>query len=141
MSNEAKAAHLTIHIGAVEDADADEIDRLARNLLAEIKDLEVESADLVREGEAPTGTKSAEVVTIGALAIAVLPAVVPKLVEFLKSWSLRAENRTVKIKTQRGDRSLEVEYSPASMSPEELKSLVDTLTGTMTGTMIESNQD
>ena len=137
MSDEAKAAHMTIHIGAVEDADADEIDRLARNLLAEIKDLEVESADLVREGEAPTGTKSAEVVTIGALAIAVLPSVVPKLVEFLQSWSLRGESRTVKIKTQRGDRSLEVEYSPASMSPEELKSLVDTLTETLT----ESNQD
>ena len=132
MSAETKVAYLTIQVGADEDADADEIDRLARDLLSEINDMEVESAELLRKGEAPTGTKSAEAVTIGALAIAVLPAIVPKLVEFLQAWSLRGRNRTVKIKTQRGDRSLEVEFTPASMSPEELKSLVDTLTATLT---------
>lgn len=131
MSPDTKPVSLTLHIDAGEEADADELDRITRQLLTEIQELDVESAELVRGEVAPEGAKSVEVVTLGALAVAVLPTVVPRLVEFLQAWSMRGESRRVKIKTQIGDRSLEVEYSPTSMSPDELKSLVDMLTGSL----------
>ena len=63
--------------------------------------------------------------------MAVLPTVVPELIKFLQAWSMRGQNRTVKIKTQAGDRSLEVEYDPKTMSPAELKSLVEMLNETL----------
>ena len=131
MAPDMQPAHLTVQIEAGEDSDADELDRLTRQLRDEIQELEVESVELVKGSATLPGAKSAEAVTLGALAIAVLPAVVPKLVEFLQAWSTRGEGHTVKIKTQVGDRALEVEYSPKTMSPAELKNLVGTLTGAL----------
>jgi hypothetical protein len=69
--------------------------------------------------------------TLGALAVTILPSVIPKFIEFLQTWSMRGENRTVKIETRIGDRSVNVEV-PRSMSPDELKGLVDMLTGALT---------
>lgn len=126
-----KHINVTLQISLGEDAYADEIDQLTRSLRDEIEDLGVESVTLVKDDTKPQGTKAADAFTLGALAVAVLPAVIPKLVGFLQSWSMRGENRVVKIKTQVGDRSLEVEYSPKSMSSDELKHLVDRLTGTV----------
>ena len=131
MSPDTNAARLILSIDAGEDAAAEELDRLTRQLRDEIQELEVESVELV-QGEAPEVTKSAEAVTLGALALAVMPAAVPQIIEFLKSWSMRGESRTVKVKAQVGDRSLDIEYNPATMSQTELKSLVDTLTETLT---------
>lgn len=119
--------NLILQIDAGKDADAEELDGLTRQLLMEMQELEVESVELVKSQELPEGAKAGELVTLGSLAVAVLPTVFPKLIEFLQSWSLRAENRMVKIKTQVGDRSIEVEYSPATMSTAELKRVVKTL--------------
>jgi hypothetical protein len=127
MPFDVKAANLTLQINAGENADADELDRLTRQLLTEIKELEVESVELAKDETAPAGTKSIDAVTLGALAVAVLPTVVPKLIDLLQSWLMRGEGRAVKIKTQVGDRSVELEYSPKTVSPDELKSLVDKL--------------
>src|SRR5262245_60155400 len=48
------------------------------------------------------------------------PPVAPKLIEFLQAWVMRGENRRVTIKAQTGGRSIEVEYSPKSLSQAEL---------------------
>jgi hypothetical protein len=120
--------YLTLQINTGENQESEEIDRLTRHLSSEIGDLEVESVTLTKSGELPEGAKSAEMVTLGSLAVVVLPVVIPKLIELLHSWSTRGENRTVKIKAQVEDRSIELEYSPAAMSPDELKQLVQTLT-------------
>jgi hypothetical protein len=45
---------------------------------------------------------------------------------------MRGESRKIKIKTQVGDRSVEVEYSPQTTSPAELKNLVETLASALT---------
>ncbi len=131
MSAGERIANLTLQIDVGQDADADELDRATRQLRDEIQELGVESAELAKTANAPAGTKSVEAVTLGALAISVLPTVLPKLIEFLQAWSMRREGRTVKIKTQVGDRAVEVEYSPKTMSQAELKSLVETLTSTL----------
>lgn len=123
----AKSVLLTLQLNIGEDDSTEELDRLTRQLLTEIKELEVESAELEKGKQPPEGTKSAELVTLGALAVVTLPAVIPKLIDLLQYWSTRAENRKVRIKAQVQDRSIEVEYSPATMSTDELKHLVNTL--------------
>lgn len=124
-------ANLILNIEAGEDASSEEIDRLTRQLRNEIREMEVESVELVKEETIPEGAKSATAVTLGALAIAVLPTVIPKLIEFLQAWSMRGESRKVRIKTQVGDRSVEAEFSPTAMSQDELKDLVEMLTETV----------
>jgi hypothetical protein len=115
---------LTIHS---EQIDSSDLDRLARSLRRELLDLDVEKVDFLTPGEAPPGSKSAEALTLGTLVVTTLPVFVPKLIEFLQSWVIRAEDRKVKIKSQVGDRSIELEYSPKAIGPEELKTLINTL--------------
>jgi hypothetical protein len=131
MPNDEKAAQLSLVVDAGGDADTEETDRLTRDLLAEIRELDVESAELERGEDAPEGSKAAGAASVGALAVAVVPTLLPKLVEFLQAWSLRGKGRTVRIRTRVGDREVELEYSPQTMSPSDLKSLVDTLTETL----------
>jgi hypothetical protein len=121
--------HLTLRVVA-ENVSDEEIAHLTYQLIDEMRELDIESVESLREKQSPQGAKAADPVTLGAMAVAVLPVVVPKLVEFLRDWSLRGANRTVKIETQIGNRSVKVEI-PQSMSAEELKKLVDMLTGAM----------
>ncbi len=115
------------------DIDTDALDALTRQLRGELLELGVDAAEVVASGEVPEGVKSPEAVTWGALAVAVMPSFLPKLVEYLQSWSMRGENRRVRIKTQVGDRSVEVEYAPSALSQDELARLVDKLTGSLGG--------
>ncbi len=64
---------------------------------------------LARAGAAPEGSKAAEVLTLGAVAVAVLPAVLPKIVEFCQAWALRGQGRTVKFKGKVGGQDIEFE--------------------------------
>ena len=133
MSSSAEVTRFTLHVDAGADADDEELDRVTRQLRDELRDLAgVEPVKPVEGGAPPEGAKSAEAMTLGALAVTILPSVVPKLMEFLQAWSMRGENRTVKIETRIGDRSVNVEV-PRTMSPDELKGLVDMLTGALTG--------
>ena len=121
------AVNLTFQLNAGENYDPEELDLLTRQLLTEVQELDVESAELVKGGELPEGAKAGELITLGTLAVAVLPAMAPKLLDLVQSWSMRSQNRRVKIKAQVDNRSIEVEYSPATMSVDELKRLVSTL--------------
>jgi hypothetical protein len=120
---------LSIDLG--EAVDNEGLDQASRELRAELMEMDLDSVEFVRAGEMQAGTKSAEALTIGTLTVTLLPALLPKLLEYLQSWSLRAENRKVTVKTQFGDRSIELEYTPSALSPEELDRLVNTLTGAL----------
>jgi hypothetical protein len=122
---------LIIEIDAGAEIGDDELDLQTRSLRNELLELGVGDAELVRDQEAPEGTKSAEAVTLGSLALVVLPSFLPKLVDYLQSWTQRDENRRVKVKTQVGDRSIELDYLPSALSDKELTHLVETLTGAM----------
>ncbi len=112
---------LNLQISAA-DATPEELDETTRQLLTELRETDVESAELVSGGPAPTGTKSAEVVTAGAIALAVLPNAVPKLLDFVQSWSMRAQGRTVKFKGTIGGQAIEFEGSA-----QDLQNLLQTL--------------
>ena len=75
-----------IEISAMDSIESD-IDRMTRNLLAELRETDVESVELVSSGSAPVGTKTADPITTGAIAISVLPTVLPKIVELIHKSS------------------------------------------------------
>ena len=107
------------------EADAERLDELTRHLMRDLEDLGVESVERPPGEAAPEAAKG-DPFTWGALALALVPALLPKLVEFLRDWARRDEGRTVKIKTPTG---LEVEFTPGEKLTEtDLLSLVEKLT-------------
>ncbi len=96
---------------ALEEADPEELDHLTRQLADELRQHEVESVALVQAGQAPKGSKAAEAVTLGALAVAVLPTLLPKVVEFCQAWAQRSQGRLVKFKGRVGAQEIEFEGS------------------------------
>jgi hypothetical protein len=130
MPGDPRATSLTLLVDAGKDALAEDVDAVARRLRAEIQDFGVESVTLQASGTAPSGTKSVEAVTLGALAVTVLPQVLPKFIEFLQAWSLRTKDRTVKIKASVGDRSVDIEY-PEGASEAAVQELIQKMTDTL----------
>jgi hypothetical protein len=104
------------------DATEEEIDRLTHQLLAELKQTDVESVELVKHGSAPTGTKSSDPVMTGAIAIAVLPSMLSKIIETLQAWLLRDRTRKLKFKGKVAGQVIEFEGSA-----EDLQKLIETL--------------
>lgn len=106
------------------EADAESLDELTGRLLRDLRELGAESVERPSGEAVPEGTKG-DAFTLGALALAAVPAFLPKLVEFLQAWALRGENRTVRIKTPAG---LEVEFTPEKkLSEAEVLALVEKL--------------
>ncbi len=99
------------------DATEEDLDKMTRNLLSELRGTDVESANLVSIGTAPEGSKG-DPITIGTLAITAFPIVLPTVIEIIKSWTARGQGRTVKFK----GKGIEFEGSP-----EELQKLLATL--------------
>jgi hypothetical protein len=122
------AVHLQVSLDAGAESSSEDLDRLTRQLRDELSELHLESIELLKGGQPPPGAKSVEAIAIGSLWIGLLPTMIPKLIEFLQSWSLRGHDRTVKIKANVGDRAVEVEYAPTVTSEAQIKSMVDTIT-------------
>lgn len=92
------------------DTTEEELDMLTRNLLKELRETDVESAKLLSIGTAPEGSKG-DPVTIGMLALEVLPAVLPGVIALVQAWVMRGQGRTVKFK----GKGIEFEGSPAEL--------------------------
>ncbi|HEY6182081.1 MAG TPA: hypothetical protein VIW67_07540 [Terriglobales bacterium] len=109
----------------------DELDRVTRSLRHDLSEQDVQSVEFSRDAKVPAGAKSAEAVALGSLAVAVLPVAIPKVIEFLRDWLMRGENRTLKLKLQVGGNSAEIEYNPGSVSTNEIEALAGKLTGAL----------
>lgn len=83
---EPDARQALLRLEADDDADAEELDRLARRLRAELGELDVDLRAV--PGEVPPGARAADPVTIGSLVVAFSAAggVFPGLVETLRDW-------------------------------------------------------
>ena len=110
------AIELEIEVLA-KDTTEEDLDKMTRNLLKELRGTNVESANLVSIGTAPEGSKG-DPVTIGTLALEVLPVVLPSVIALVQAWVMRGQGRTVKFK----GKGIEFEGSP-----EELKKLLEKL--------------
>jgi hypothetical protein len=98
-------------------AAVEDIDEMTRQLLSELREMDVESAELTRGGIAPKGSKG-DLMTIGSIAVAVLPAFLPNVVSLVQDWVERGQGRTVKFK------GMGIEFEG---SPEGLQKLLDSL--------------
>ena len=92
---------LNIEISA-SDVTEEDIDQMTRQLLSELRETDVESAELAKGGIAPSGTKSGDLVTMGSIVISALPAVLPAVVGLVQAWATRGQGRTVKFKGKVG---------------------------------------
>ena len=112
---------------SVEGGDPAELDELTRQLRAEVNEMEVESVEQVSLGQAPDGTKAADMAALGQLAVTLAPTLVPPLFELLKSWMERKPSTPVKIRVKSGRKTAQIEYDPAHTSAKDLEELVKTL--------------
>ena len=115
----------------IPDSDMEKLDSLSHQLQSEIRELNVDAIETVHVGEAPEGTKALGEMAIGAIAIQLAPVVIPPLFELIKSWLAQPHSQPMKVKIKIGSRVAEVEYDPATMSPQELQKLVDKLTASI----------
>ena len=117
--------NIEIQLTIVEEgADAERLDELTRRFIQDLRDAGAEAVKRPTESATEEGAKGAAF-TWGALALGAVPAFLPKLIEFLQAWTLRGEDRVVKIKTPAG---LEVEFTPEKqLSQDEVIALAEKL--------------
>ena len=88
---------LNIEISA-SDATDEELDRMTRQLLSKLRELDVESVELAKGGPAPKGSKG-DPITIGAIALQVMPAILPSVLGVVQDWVAHGRGaRTIKFK-------------------------------------------
>lgn len=114
-------SELNLQVSA-NDATEEDIDRMTRELLSELREMDVEWAELGKSGAAPEGTKAIDPVTTGSILMAVLPTALPKIIDGIQAWALRGSNRTVKFKGKIAGQSIQFEGSG-----EDLQKLLATL--------------
>ncbi|MFD4507084.1 hypothetical protein [Streptomyces sp. NPDC058457] len=104
------------------DLDTEAVDRLVRQLQAEITELDIESARCGLSGTIPEGAKGADPVTLGAIVVALSASggVFTALVETLRDWLGRSSARHRVSVTIDGD-TIELERASAA----ERRDLVD----------------
>jgi hypothetical protein len=109
-------AQLNIEISA-SDTTVEDIDWMTRQLLSELRELDVESAQLTKGGAAPAGAKG-DPISIGSIALELLPSVLPSVLGLVQAWVSRGQGRNVKFK------GMGIEFEG---SPEDLHKLIETL--------------
>jgi hypothetical protein len=106
--------------------ESDDLDSLTRSLCKELSELETERVQLRAAGAVPKGAKVADPVTLGAIAVAVLPNLLPKVVEFLDHWVQRLQGEPkLKLKVVRGSETFELELPATGANANELKKMLE----------------
>jgi len=130
---EDRACELLLKFGssqAIEDA---ELDRLARRFNLELQNENIDSE--LALATTPEETKSAIGAAIGALAVKIVPNVLPLLIERIRQFLARSPNQTVKVKIQLGDRAVDIEYpGDKRLSTKDVSVLIEALTGSVSRT-------
>ena len=116
LMNNPDFTQLNLEISA-SDATAEDIDWMTPQLLSELRELDVESAELTKGGSAPAGTKG-DPISIGSIALELLPSVLPSVFGLVQAWVSRGQGRTVKFK------GVGIEFEGSS---EDLHKLLETL--------------
>jgi hypothetical protein len=109
-------AQLNIEISA-SDVTEEDVDWMTRQLLSELRELDVDSAELSKGGTAPAGTKG-DPISIGSIVLELIPSVLPSVVGLIQAWSSRGQGRTVKFK------GMGIEFEGSS---EDLHKLLEAL--------------
>ena len=110
-----------ISIDTGSESDTEQVAQLGQRLRHEIRQLDVESVDFVREGEAPAGAKG-DPVALATLAVTLAPVALTSLFGLLQTWLTRHDKATVTI--EMGSDKLTLTGSP---SKEQLQVIQATL--------------
>lgn len=91
----ASTVSVRVLLRADPELDAEDAARLSRRLRAELHELDVESVEAGPGGDAPAGAKGTEIVTVGALIVALSASggVFPSLIATVKDWLERQTGR------------------------------------------------
>jgi hypothetical protein len=93
------------------DGDAEELERLTRQLRGQLEELDVDAVEPISGGPAPEGTKAVDWVVIGGLVVRYGPAGVSAVVRSVQAWVSRDARRSVTIRE--GDRELVLDAATA----------------------------
>jgi hypothetical protein len=108
----------------------DALDEMTRNLRSELEDLPGKvHFELVSVGPAPAGTKALDWVQVGRIAGEVTILLLPKIVQMVQEWCGRSGAGKVKISSMVDGRTYIIECSAKTLSPEQVKKLLNQLTG------------
>lgn len=112
---------LALEVKASGDIDSEELSALVRRLRSELLELDVDAVRPVTAGDAPSGAKGIELLTLGGLLIdfVLQPEMLSSIVKGVHSWLRRQSEHSVKL-TLDGD-SLEV----TGVSSEQQDRLID----------------
>ncbi len=118
---------LQILVNPLNSSDQDELYQTTRDLQTRLGQFDIESIHPMTNAQnSVPGSKGADPVTIGALAVVVAQTLLPKIIEFLQSWSLRNQGQMLKMHVQRGKDVIDVEFS-ASTDPEKVKQYLESV--------------
>jgi hypothetical protein len=90
---------MQLRVGLGDGTPDDDLDLATRDLRLELLDAGVGEAEMP-SAAIPTGAKAGTGSVVGDLAIAVLPTLLPKLIDLLKEWRNRAEGRSIKVQAE-----------------------------------------
>lgn len=88
---------VTLALGAADDIDAHEVAELTAQLRSRLLELDVDQVEAVRSGDIPDGARSADAITIGAMVVTLVPAMLHAVVALVESWSARHPVSGVKV--------------------------------------------
>jgi hypothetical protein len=89
----------------------EDVDDVTRQLLDELRDFHLESLNLKRGDDILSDVKSVDPITIGTIALVVLPSLLPKVVEFVQAWSMRGDKKIIKFRGKIAGQIIEFEGS------------------------------
>ena len=122
MPNPQEPAAVTVELSSDISGREEEIDKLARQLLREIRESGI-NAEIAREPTVAKGAKAGEMLELGQLLLMMLPAALPKLIAVLNEWLGRGQHRHIKLKMPNG---VDFELT-GEMSVTDIQKLVETL--------------
>jgi hypothetical protein len=114
----AAGATLELRVQA-RDADAEELDRLARQLMQQLLELDVDSVETLRGEAPPEGSKALDLAILGGLIVRYGPSAVPTVVNAVRTWVNRDARRSVTLEI--GERKITLDAA----TPEQQAKLVD----------------
>lgn len=117
-----KTREFLLRVETTHAADSAELDRLARNLRAELLDAPVADVQPVSEAETPPGAKALDAFSWGALRLILDPAVLKALFSTLTSWVRR--NKGTSLHLSAGD--CVVELKGTELDPAALQKMLET---------------
>jgi len=101
------------------DADAEELDRLARQLRRQLLELDVDSVEALPGEPAPDGSMALDLAIVGGLLVRFGPSAVPTVVSAVRAWVNRDARRRVTLEI--GDRKITLDAA----TPEQQARLVE----------------